>query len=217
MKKLDILYEDKDLLIVNKPPKMLTIAKDSNYSNNTLYHEVSDYVKKARKSNKIFIVHRLDKDTEGLVIFAKNAKIKKELQDNWSKVKREYLAVVEGKMPKNKDKLINYLKESKTLNVYVSKTGQKAITNYEVIATNKKYSLLKINIETGRRNQIRVQLSYLGNPIVGDKKYNARTNPINQLGLQAHRIVFIHPKTQKIMDICLPYPKYLERLNLTKE
>lgn len=198
MKKLDIIYEDKDIIVVNKKAKMLTIKDHTDKK--SLYEEVSNYVKKQNKNNKIFIVHRLDKDTSGLVLFAKNMKMKEILQKNWNQVKRDYVALIEGILPKNKGKLINYLKETKTYQVYVAKDGQKAITNYEVIKSNKKYSLIKINIETGRKNQIRVQFAYINHPIVGDKKYNAQTNPLNRLALEAQRLEFEHPKThQKIV------------------
>lgn len=191
MKKLDIIYEDREIIVINKPCDILTISDGK--TNNTLYHEVREYEKKKNPKNKIFIVHRLDKDTSGVIVFAKNEKTKRYLQDNWNDLclTREYVAIVEG-VPKNKKgKLVNYLKENKSLQVYVTddeKKGKLAITNYEIIKTNKKYSMLKIIIETGRKNQIRAQLSFIGHPIVGDKKYNAKENPINRLGLHATKV-----------------------------
>ena len=143
------------------------------------------------KNNKVFIVHRLDKDTSGLVIFAKNQDVKTRLQNNWDKVKREYIAIVEGKMPKKKDTLKSYLAEDKTYRVYSTKDktkGKLAITEYEVLKENKNYSLLKINIKTGRKNQIRVQLSDIGHPILGDKKYN--NNNFKRLALHANLIEY---------------------------
>ena len=166
---MDIIYEDKELLVINKPPKKLTIATDKKEMN-TLYREAREYVKKQNPKNKIFIVHRLDKDTSGVVVFAKNEKVKQILQSKWNKFEREYLVIVEGIL-KGKNKLKSYLKESKTLEVYSTKNpkeGSLAITNYESISTNKSYSLLKVNIETGKRNQIRVQLSDINHPIVGE-------------------------------------------------
>lgn len=192
MKKLRIIYEDKNMLIINKEPKKLTIATEKR-ENNTLYNEASNYVKKQYPKNKIYIVHRLDKETSGLVIFAKNLNIKYHLQNNWQNVKRFYYAIVEGQMPKNKDVLKSYLLETKTLDVYPTKDkkrGKLAITEYEVIKTNKKYSLLKINIQTGRRNQIRAQLWEINHPIVGDKKYRSSNNSINRLALHAYLIEF---------------------------
>ncbi len=141
----------------------------------------------------MFIVHRLDKDTSGLIIFAKNQDVKNKLQNNWEKVKREYIAIVEGKMPKKADTLKSYLVESKTHNVYSTKDknkGKLAITQYEVLKETNKYSLLKITIKTGRKNQIRVQLSDIGHPIIGDKKYNSRENPLKRLALHANLIEY---------------------------
>ncbi|MDE5889341.1 MAG: RNA pseudouridine synthase, partial [Bacilli bacterium] len=192
MKKMNIIYEDKEILVVDKEPHLLTIATEKRESR-TLYNEASTYVKKQYPKNKIFIVHRLDKETSGLVIFAKNPDQKLVLQNNWSNVKREYLCIVEGKMPKKKDTIKSYLIETKTFDVYETKDksrGKLAITEYEVLQTNNKYSLLKINIKTGRRNQIRVQLSSLGNPIVGDKKYGSKTDPLKRLGLHANLIEY---------------------------
>ncbi len=192
MKKLDIIYEDKELLVVNKEAHKLTIATEKRESN-TLYNEASSYVKKQYPKNKIFIVHRLDKDTSGIVILAKNQDKKLELQNNWEKVKREYIAIVEGKLEKKKDILKDYLGEDKTLRVYITKDknkGKLAITEYEVIKENSKYSLLKIKIRTGRRNQIRVQLANIGHPIVGDKKYGSKDNILGRLALHANLVEY---------------------------
>ncbi len=192
MKKLNIIHEDKEILVVEKEPHLLTIATEKRESR-TLYNEASTYVKKQYPKNKVFIVHRLDKDTSGLVIFAKSQDKKISLQNNWSNVKREYLCIVEGKMPSCKDTLKSYLAETKTLEVYSTKNksiGKLAITEYEVLQTNGKYSLLRINIKTGRRNQIRVQLSDIGNPIVGDKKYGSTSNPLKRLALHANLIEY---------------------------
>ncbi len=212
MKKLNILYEDKELLVVEKESHQLTIATEKR-ENNTLYNEASTYVKKQYPKNKVFIVHRLDKDTSGIVIFAKNQDKKISLQNNWSNVKREYLCIVEGTLPKKKDTLKSYLAESKTLEVYSTKDktkGKLAITEYEVLQTNGKYSLLKINIKTGRRNQIRVQLSDIGNPIIGDKKYGSTTNPLKRLGLHANLIEY--PEKGKIVHFETKYPKEFTKL-----
>lgn len=207
MKKMDIIYEDKELLVVNKPAKKLTIATEKQELN-TLYHEAREYVKKQNPKNKIFIVHRLDKDTSGVVLFSKSEKLKKQLQDNWNSYDREYYTIVEGVL-KGSSTLKSYLKESKTLDVYSTKDkngGSLAITNYESLQTNKSYSLLKVKIETGKRNQIRVQLSDIKHPIVGDKKYHSKTNPLNRLGLHAYKLVITHPVTKKKMEFIAKTP-----------
>lgn len=212
--KLDIIYEDKYLIAVNKKSGLLTISNKKE-SYNTLYHKVSDYVKKQHKSNKIFIVHRLDQDTSGIILFAKDYKTKELLQNTWDKVKREYIALVEGKPKENKKTLKSYLKETKTLHTYStndSKNGKLAITEYEVLKSNNQYSLLLINILTGRKNQIRVQLSDIGNPIVGDKKYGSKKNPIRRLCLHAQKLEFIHPITKKLMLLETKIPKQITNL-----
>lgn len=196
MKKLNILYEDKYLIIVYKRHGLLTISRD-NHNDLNLYDEVKEYEKKKNPRNKIFIVHRLDKDTSGLVLFAKNEKIKYALQNNWDKVIRKYYAVVEKEVLENKT-LINYLQESKTGEVFVTnnkEVGKKSITKYEVLSKNNKCSLLDIEIKTGRKNQIRVQLAYVHHPIIGDKKYGNTKN--KELLLQAYYLKFNHPVDNK--------------------
>lgn len=196
MKKLNILYEDKYLIIVYKRHGLLTISRD-NHNDLNLYDEVKEYEKKKNPRNKIFIVHRLDKDTSGLVLFAKNEKIKYALQNNWDKVIRKYYAVVEKEVLENKT-LINYLQESKTGEVFVTNNkvmGKKSITKYEVLSKNNKCSLLDIEIKTGRKNQIRVQLAYILHPIIGDKKYGNTKN--KELLLQAYFLKFNHPVDNK--------------------
>lgn len=196
MKKLNILYEDKHLIIVYKRHGLLTISRD-NHNDLNLYDEVKEYEKKKNPRNKIFIVHRLDKDTSGLVLFAKNEKIKYALQNNWNKVIRKYYAVVEKEVLENKT-LINYLQDSKTGEVFVTNNkgmGKKSITKYEVLSKNNKCSLLDIEIKTGRKNQIRVQLAYILHPIIGDKKYGNTKN--KELLLQAYYLKFNHPVDNK--------------------
>lgn len=215
MKKLKIIYEDKELLVINKEPKLLTISNNKE-KERTLYFEASQYVKKQNPKNKIFVVHRLDKDTSGIVIFAKNQDLKYKLQNNWNKLvkEREYIAVVEGIL-KGKGKIKNYLVETKTLEVYStnnSHIGKLAITNYEHLDNNKKYSLIKINILTGRKNQIRVHMQDLNHPIIGDKKYHAKSNPIGRLGLHASKLVLLHPITKKEYVFTSSIPKQFTEL-----
>ena len=208
--KLDIIYEDKSIIVVNKPSHLLTISTD-NEKEKTLFHKVMLYEKRKNKNNKVFIVHRLDKDTSGLVLFAKDEKIKYKLQNNWDKeTKRGYVAVVHGKT-KDKDTLKSYLIETKTLLVHSTpdkKLGKLAITEYKRILENKKLSLLKINIKTGRKNQIRVQLADNGNQIVGDKKYGEnKFDPLRRLCLHANYLEIVHPVTNKKMVFELDIPK----------
>ena len=206
-KKLDILYEDKFVIIVNKPSNLLTVATDKE-KDRTLFSYVYDYLKQKNKSNKVFIVHRLDKDTSGIVIFAKDEKTKFYLQDNWDKFKRNYVAVVNGKVEKKKGVIKSYLQETKTHLTYSvnDKNGKLAITEYEKVLENNQYTMLSLNLKTGRKNQIRVQLADMGNPIVGDKKYGIKKDPIRRMALVANTLEFIHPKTKEkiVIDIDIP-------------
>ena len=196
MKKLKILYEDKDLIAVSKPSKLLTI-KDNKGSKN-LYSEVYDYLHK--KKEKVFIVHRLDKDTSGIVLFAKYVKAKELMQKEWDNVKRKYLALVEGVISKNGE-IETYLYEDKNHYVYVTKDkGKYAKTLYEVKENYKDKTELIITLVTGRKNQIRAHLSYIGHPIIGDKKYKSKISA-NRLMLHAYFLEFIHPITNKKITI----------------
>ena len=204
-KDIDIIYEDKDIIVINKEANLLTVSDGKKDIN--LYALVSDYVKKNNKNNKIFIVHRLDKETSGVILFAKNEYIKNKLQNNWEEIalKREYVAIVLGKI-KNSGILRHYLKENENHYVYVNKTGKLAITNYQKIKENDKYSWLKIIIATGRKNQIRVQLKEIGNIILGDKKYGCHI-PSKRMFLHAFKLVIIHPSTKKEIEFNAKIPK----------
>lgn len=197
-KKLRILYEDKYLLAVYKKSGLPTI-KDKKHVN-SLYSEVYDYLHK--KNQRVFVVHRLDADTSGIVLFAKNETVKNNLQDNWGSVIREYIALVHFKS--NEEGVIkSYLKETKTLYTYSSddkKNGKYAETHYKRIKYNKIYSLLKIDIKTGRKNQIRVHMKDNNTPIVGDKKYGIKDGYRNMM-LLASRLFFVHPITRERINI----------------
>lgn len=213
MKKIVILYEDKDLIVVSKPAKLLTIRTDKEKTH-TLYQEVSAYVKKQHPKNKVFIVHRLDRDTSGIVVFAKNEKMKQILQAEWQEraLVREYIAIVTGAMPMKKGIIKNYLYEDKTLYVRATSDpsrGKLAITEYEVLAKNKKYSLVKICIKTGRKNQIRVHLKDLGYPIVGDKKYGDKKTSVGRLLLHASYLKLLLPNG-KVLEITARLPKEMQ-------
>lgn len=202
-KQLKIIYEDDDLIAIDKPAGLLSIAT-AKENEKTAYHLMTDYVRIGNQKARIFVVHRLDRDTSGTLIAAKNEKLKLALQDNWSDLvtTRSYTAVVEGVLRKKSGQIKSWIKETKTLLSYSSGVpgdGQEAVTNYEVINENQDYSLLKITIETGRKNQIRVQMKELGHPVAGDKKYGAKTNPLGRLCLHADKLVLLHPFSNKLM------------------
>ena len=196
---INIIYEDNDIIVIDKPSKILTIS-NKNEKVNTLYRMVSDYLRKEHK--KVFIIHRLDFDTSGIIMFAKSQKVQKLYQDNWNDLAkiREYTAIVDG-ITANKGHIESYLKQTKTLLVYSSKNkdGLFAITDYEKIGGNSKYSMLKILISTGRRNQIRCHMADIGHPILGDYRYKCKINPIDRLCLHANRLEIINPITKELM------------------
>lgn len=206
-KTIDIIYEDDDLIVVNKESGILVVDSLSN-SKKTLYNLVSEYVKKKNKKNKIFVVHRLDQDTSGVVVFAKNEKIKNMLQDNWNDLvlTRKYIAIVEGNV-KDEDIIKTYLSENKNHFVYVSKKGKLAITEYKKIKSNKKYSWVDISLKTGRKNQIRAHFKYIGNPVVGDTKYGNKNNEFKRLCLHAYELSLINPIDNKKMVFKSVIPK----------
>ncbi|GAB3068237.1 RluA family pseudouridine synthase [Salinicoccus sesuvii] len=195
---IKVFYEDEDIIIIEKDAGLLSIASEKEQQM-TAYRQLSDYVQSINPRNRIFIVHRLDRETSGIMLFAKNKQIQQNLQDNWKDIisERTYIALVEGKVDKG-GKITSWLTENKELIMRSSKhpnNGKKAITHYKPMKYNGNFSLLEINLETGRKNQIRVHMQDLGHPIVGDKKYGSRSNPIKRVGLHAHVIAFRHPKT----------------------
>lgn len=196
--KFTILYEDKYLLIVDKPYNMLTISTGNNTDSN-LYYYVSEYVKSKNKGCKVFIINRLDKDTSGIVFFAKNEKIKYDMQNNWDSVKRKYIAIVHGITDDN-GVVRSYLKENSNYMVYSSSSGKLAITEYKKIKSNKEYTLLEIIIHTGRKNQIRVHMKDINHPILGDRKYGIKDNA-KRMYLHSNEVIFNHPITKKEIKI----------------
>lgn len=203
--KLDIIYQDKYIIVVNKPAKLLTIASE-NEKNRTLYNEIYTYEKQKHKSNKIFIVHRLDKETSGLILFAKSEKIKKILQDNWDEYakNRIYIAIVEGILKDKENTIKSWLKETKTFLTYSSQKpndGKLAITEYKVLSSKNNTSTLMLNLLTGRKNQIRVHLNDIGHPVIGDKKYGSKVNYLKRLGLHAYKLELVHPVTNEIINL----------------
>ena len=214
--KLPIIYEDDDLIVINKPSGLLSIASD-NEKSSTAYRMLSDYVQQKDKHNRVFVVHRLDEDTSGVFMIAKNVQIQQALQEHWNDIvkKRGYYAIVEGVMEKKSDTIKSYLKKNSQNLMYSSKKagdGQLAITHYKVIKANKNYSLLDVNIDTGRKNQIRVHLGERGHYIIGDDKYGKPANPIKRLGLHAYELDFIHPFTGKLVKFTAPMPKVFDEL-----
>lgn len=217
---LDIIYEDQECLVINKPAGLLSMS-DGKEKQKTAYHLVREYLQQKDRQAKVFIVHRLDRETSGVLLFSKQEKYKKILQEQWNEIvyKRGYIAIVEGYLEKKQGTIKNYLDENKTHMVYVTKNGGKlAITKYKVCQENMGYSVVEVFLETGRKNQIRVHMQSLGHSIVNDKKYGAKTNPIQRLGLHAHAFGFTHPLTKKKMEFTAPIPAEFKKIySTTKE
>ncbi|MVM32808.1 RluA family pseudouridine synthase [Spirosoma sp. HMF4905] len=216
---LTILYEDPSIIVINKQAGLLSMATNKE-RDRTAYGILSDYLKKENPKNKIFIIHRLDRETSGVMMFAKSEKVQKLMQESWNATtkQRTYVALVEGVPEPPKGTVTSFLRESKALIVYSSQNpdnGQLAITNYTILKSNRAYSLLELELETGRKNQIRVHMQDIGHPIVGDAKYGATTDPIGRLGLHAEVLAFEHPITGEAMRFEASVPKTF--LSLMKE
>ncbi len=196
---IKIIYEDNYLIVIDKPIGLLTIATETEKTK-TAYYQLNEFLglRDPKARERVFIVHRLDRDTSGLIVFAKNEKVKRKLQDSWERVEKHYYAVVEGTPVKRKGMIESMLTETKSLRVHSSRDLDKAklsSTVYRVLKDVKKYALLEILLKTGRKNQIRVHLAEIGHPVAGDKKYGAKTDPLSRLGLHSYILSFKHPIT----------------------
>ena len=208
---LPIIFENDDIIVINKPSGLLSIASDKE-KGSTAYRMLMDYVQQKDKHNRIFVVHRLDEDTSGVLMVAKNAKIQQALQDNWNDLveKRGYYAIVDGVLKEKQGTIKSYLKKNAQNMMYSSKKagdGQFSVTHYKVINENKDYSLLDVNIDSGRKNQIRVHMGDIGHYVVGDDKYGNPTNPIKRLGLHAYELKIKNPFDGKTYSFKAPIPK----------
>ncbi len=210
----NVIYQDDDFIAINKPAGLLSVESDNDRT--CAFGYLLNYLTQIDKNLRPYILHRIDKETSGVLIFTKNIKLHSMLKLNWNDfVKtREYIAIVEGNLEKPEDTITSYLKENKNNIVYSTRdiSGQKAITQYKVINKTEDYSLLKVNIETGRKNQIRVHMNDINHPIIGDDKYGHTKNPINRLGLHASKLEFIHPLSHNLISISAPMPDSFKKL-----
>ncbi|QQE81067.1 RluA family pseudouridine synthase [Alicyclobacillus sp. SO9] len=212
---IKIVYEDEFLLVVDKPPGLLSMATDEE-KERTAYRILNEYVQGHNGGARIFIVHRLDRDTSGLMMFAKTAAVKNQLQDNWKDIilERSYMALVEGEVKEKQGTIKTWLKESSTKTMYVSRPGEGviAITHYVVVEQTPEYSLLAVQLETGRKNQIRVHMQSIGHSVVGDKRYGSKRNPLERLGLHAQVLAFKHPISGETLRFETKIPKRFKSL-----
>ena len=208
---LPILYEDEEIIVINKPSGLLSVASDKE-KGVTAFRIISDYVQQKDKHNRIFVVHRIDEDTSGVLMFVKNSKLRDTLQDKWNDLvsKRGYFAIIEGEMKEKSGTITSYLKKNSLNLMYSSHKkgdGQYAVTHYKTIKSNDKYSLLDVEIDSGRKNQIRVHFGEKGHNIIGDDKYGNPSNPLGRLGLHAYELKLTHPFTGKELKFNAPMPK----------
>lgn len=215
-KGLTILYEDEYVLVVNKENGLLTVSTDRE-KEKTAHFLLNEYVKKGniRSKNRIFIVHRLDRDTSGILVFAKSEKVKRYLQDEWGSFTKKYFAVVRGKLQEKEGTITSYLTENKVHRMYSVEDagkGKLAKTGYKVLKESGKYSLLEIQLFTGRKNQIRVHLAEEEHPVVGDKMYGVKDKGIKRLTLHAASITISHPYTKEEMNFKTDIPPYFKTL-----
>lgn len=218
---LPIIYEDDDFIVINKPSGLLSIASDKE-KEKTAYRMLNQYVRQKDPKSRIFILHRIDKDTSGVLVVCKNVTIRDALQKHWNErvFERGYYAIVESPMENKKGTFHTWLIENSTNLMFSSHKkgeGQEAITHYEVMEDNGSFSLLDVHIDTGRKNQIRVHLKESGHPIIGDDKYGNGVNPIKRLGLHAYLLSFQHPFTKKKMVFKAPIPGEFTELMHSKK
>lgn len=214
--KLSIIHEDDELIVINKTSGLISVASEKE-SEKTAFRLVSEHVQHNDANARVFVVHRLDEDTSGVLIFAKNPMLKEALQKDWNTIvkKRGYYAIVEGKLEEEQGTVKSFLHKTKTNMMYSghkSKDGQYAETEYKVVKSNDKYTLVDVNIKTGRKNQIRVHMNDLGHPVVGDKKYGVKNSEAMRLMLHAYELQFIHPLTKKLVKFKANTPKSFEEL-----
>ena len=212
-----ICYEDDHLLAVEKPAGLLSVASDREKTR-TAWRMTSEAYRLRDPAGRLYVVHRLDQDTSGLLLFAKSQAVKEALQENWDSLVQErgYLAVVAGRPPREEDVVRSWLRETRTHLVYSAdapgQDGKEAITEYRLVKTNGTYSLLELYLQTGRKNQIRVHMKDLGCPVVGDRRYGGPKSPIGRLCLHAHRLTFTHPVTGQTVALRSRKPRDFNRL-----
>ncbi len=215
-RRLKLVYEDDDIIVVNKGYGLLSMGNEK-VKDETAYNILRDYLKWQDPRNKVFIVHRLDRDTSGLMVFAKTVEAKEKLQHNWNNMvlERKYLAVVEGRPDPSEGEVRSYLAENSRYEVYSTdnpEEGQLAVTRYRTLKSKHGYSLMEVQLDTGRKNQIRVHMKDLGHPITGDRRYGAGSSPIHRMALHAQTLRFVHPITRKDMNFSTPVPAIFRQL-----
>ncbi len=210
-KRIKILYEDEWYVAIDKPAGLLSIATEKE-KDRTAYHMLRAQLQTTAPYLKLFVVHRLDRETSGVLLFAKSDEAKRAMQEDWSTQvqRRVYLAVVQGKITEEQGQWEHALKENREGEVYVVKPEEEeakiAITHFSTIRTNDQYSLLELTLDTGRKHQIRVQASMSGHPVIGDRKYGGHEDPLHRMGLHASELTFSHPYLHQIVTVKTDIP-----------
>jgi 23S rRNA pseudouridine1911/1915/1917 synthase len=208
-----IVLEDDALIVIDKPPGLLAVATESQRTNTAFVYLKAHLTSCGR--SRPFVVHRLDRETSGLMLFAGNAAVRDDLQASWGMVTKTYLAVVEG-MPQRAEGVVeNFLMEGRDLRVRVSRhdtSARRAVSRYRVISARGPYTLVQVDLETGRKHQIRVHMAGLGCPVIGDPLYGSASDPARRLGLHAYRLSLAHPTTGRCLELEAPLPDMLRRV-----
>lgn len=216
LKGLKIVFEDDDLIIVDKEAGYLSVSTDKEKLR-TIYGSLNEYVKKKTKNSRVFVLHRLDREVSGFLIFARTAELQDIFQKNWDNLVKQYVytAVVEGRPEQKKGTVVSWLTENKNFVMMSSPMdngGLKSVTHYKEVKSTGRYTLLDFNLETKRKNQLRVQMQSIGHPVVGDKKYGAPNNPIKRIALHVKEMVLKHPVTGELLEFKSPVPKLMQQL-----
>ena len=211
---LDIVYEDPYLLVIDKRPGLLSMS--NNTRQQTVQTVLNRYLEKGGGRNTSHLVHRLDRDTSGLMVYAKDVQTQQSLVRGWQELvtDRRYIALVEGELENSRGRIQSWLTEDKRFITHsspVDNGGKFAVTHYNVLSSTNGYSLVECELETGRKNQIRVHMADLGHPVVGDRKYGSEGDPMRRLGLHAYMLCFTHPVTGKHMRFETPVPVPFEK------
>ena len=215
---LKLVYEDAYIIVVEKKEGLLSVSTE-HQKERTAQHILNEYVKRSHRNNRVFVVHRLDRETSGLMMYAKDEKTQNTLRDNWQDIvtDRRYVAIVSGEMEKDGGTVESWLTDHKlyvSSSLYDDGEGKYAVTHYRTIKRANGYSL--VELETGRKNQIRVHMSELGHPVIGDERYGSECNPLGRLALHAFKLCFYHPVTGEVMQFETPYPTNFKTLMLKK-
>lgn len=219
---LRIIWEDRYLILVKKEHGLLTVGNRFE-SERTAEEYLNEYMQFKKEGDKVYIVHRIDRDTSGVLMFAKDSRTQQLLRTNWNEVveERRYIAVVEGYIKQSTGTIDTWIEENKQLmKMFVCRPGKgkRAITHFKVIGRRNGYSLLELELETGRKNQIRIHMSHIGHPVAGDEKYGAQTNPCGRLCLHAQQIEFTHPITGENMEFTSEVPReFLQMFEVSSE